>query len=84
MLFYSLPAGRQWIYSGCHQTLHKSWISALVFHGFCATWTKKQKQELVTLRRAVLELALPWARCVGRSQSEGRWSSIASTGVVRG
>lgn len=32
----------------------------------------------------MLELALPWTHCMGRSQSEGRWSSIGNPGVLRG
>lgn len=49
------------------------------FVGFCARWNKKQeKQELVTLGRAVLEPTLPQACCVGRSQSEDGWSNAAS------
>lgn len=50
----------------------------------CQMEQEAEKQELATSGRAVPEPALPRARCVGRSRSEGGWNSVASTGVQRG
>lgn len=57
------------------KTLDRSWG----FSRFLCQM-KQEKEELEASARAVLELALPWARGMGRSWAGGGWSSI---GVLR-
>lgn len=55
------------------KTLDRSWG----FSRFLCQM-KQEKEKLETSARAVLELALPWARGMGRSWAGGEWSSIGA------